>query len=132
MTGISPKIAKITATLFALAMFYGSICSASCVAGVCPNVEYHSKSHDCDQPSHHSHGQDDPNCTQHAHPPDSALKVSGITLLQNQSPTLLHATTEIALWNPLSTPQDIRQETHRRPQGVTTNTLPEQVSVLRI
>jgi hypothetical protein len=132
VTGASSKIAKITAVLFALAMFYGSICSATCLAGVCPNLEYHSNSHDCGQPSHHSHGQDDPNCTQHAHPPDFALKVSGIAPHHNQDATLLHATAEIAFWNELSRPQDIRQETHRRPPGIATNTLHEQASVLRI
>jgi hypothetical protein len=135
---VSPTRAKIVTLMFALAMLYGSICSVSCVAGVCPNLEQYSESHDCDQPSHHhshgphNHGQHDRDCKQHAHPPDFALKASGIALFQDQSATVLHAAMAIALSNQLPITQDILQKSHRRPPGVPKDTLDEQVSVLRI
>jgi hypothetical protein len=131
--------AKIVIVLFGLAMLYGSICSAACVAVVCPNLERYSESHHCDQPSHqHSHDQHDqgqhgPDCKQHAHPPDFALKASGMVAFQDQSATVLYAAAAIAsLLNPSPITQDILQESHRRPPGVSKNTLHEQVSVLRI
>ena len=135
---VSPTRAKIVTVMFALAMLYGSVCSASCVAGVCPNLEHYSESHDCDQPSqHHSHGHDGdgqhgPDCKQHAHPPDFALNVSGIAPFQDQSAAALHAAIVSALSNPLPITQDILRESHRRPPGVPKNTLQQQVSVLRV
>jgi hypothetical protein len=135
---VSPTRAKIVIVFFALAMVYGSICSVSCVAGVCPNLEHYSESHDCDQPSHHhshgphNHGQHDRDCKQHAHPPDFALKASGIAPFQDQSATVLHTAMAIALSNQLPIMQDILQKSHRRPPGVPKDTLDEQVSVLRI
>jgi hypothetical protein len=131
--------AKIVIVVFGLAMVYGSICSAVCVAGVCPNLEHYSESHSCDQPSHpHSHGQHDhgqhgPDCKQHAHPPDFALKASGIAPFEDQSASVRHAAAVIApLSNASPITQDILEESHRRPLGVPKNTLHEQVSVLRI
>jgi hypothetical protein len=136
---VNPTRAKILIVLFGLAMLYGSICSATCVAGVCPNLERYSESHDCDQTSHqHSHGQNDqgqhgPDCKQHAHPPDFALKGSGMAAFQDESATALHAAAAIAsLSNPSPVTQDILQEFHRTPPGVSKNTLHEQVFVLRI
>jgi hypothetical protein len=131
--------AKILIVLFALAMLYGSVCSASCVVGVCANLEHYSESHDCDQPSHHQsrgshdHGQHSPDCKQHSHPPDFALKASAIVPLQDQTATVLHAGAVLFFLSiPLATAQEILEESHRRPLGVPKNTLHEQVSVLRI
>jgi hypothetical protein len=121
-----------------LAMLYGSVCSASCVAGACPNLEHYSESHDCDQGTHHhSHGHDrdgqrSPDCKEHAHPPDFALNVSGIASFQGQSAATLHAAIVSALSIPLPIAQDILQESHRRRPGVPNHTLQQQVSVLRI
>jgi hypothetical protein len=136
---VKPTRTKIVIVLFGLAMLYGSICSAACVAGVCPNLERYSESHDCDQPSHqHSHGQNDqgqhgPDCKRHAHPPDFALKASVMAAFQDQSATVLHAAAAIAsLSNPSPVTQIILRESHRRPPGVSKNTLHEQVFVLRI
>ena len=70
---VSSTHAKIVTLMFALATLYGSVCSASCVAGVCPNFEHYSESHDCHQPGqHHSHGQDDHG----QHGPDCRIKAS--------------------------------------------------------
>jgi hypothetical protein len=135
---VSSTHAKIVTLMFALATLYGSVCSASCVAGVCPNFEHYSESHDCDQPGqHHSHGLDDhgqhgPDCKQHAHPPDFALNVSGIAPFQDQSVTALHPAILSALSNLFPTTQDIRQEFHRRLPGVPTNTLQQRAFVLRV
>jgi hypothetical protein len=135
---VSSTRAKIVTLMFALATLYGSVCSASCVAGVCPNLERYSDSHDCDQSAqHHSHGQNgqgqhDPNCKQHAHPPDFALNVSGIAPFQDQSVTALHPAISSALSNLFPTTQDIRQESHRRLPGVPKSTLQQQASVLRV
>jgi len=135
---ISSTSAKIVTLMFALAMLYGSVCSASCAAGVCPNLEHYPESHDCDQPAqHHSHGQNgqdqrDPNCKQHAHTPDFALNVSGITPFRDQSVTAFHSAMLSALSNSLSATQDVLQRSDRRPPGFPKNTLQNQISVLRV
>jgi hypothetical protein len=57
-----------------MAMFYASVCSASCAVGVCPQQTQRTAGHDCDQmPSHHSDSSghqtpDKPDCSQHRHP----------------------------------------------------------------
>lgn len=126
--------AKIVVALFALAMLYGSVCSASCLVGVCPNLAHYSESHDCDQLSHHhSHGQHDPDCRHHAQPPDFAPKTSGIAPFQDQSATVLQAGAALASFsNPSPITQAVLEEFHRRPRGVPKNTPLDQVSVLRI
>ena len=135
---VSPTCAKIVAVMFALAMLYGSVCSVSCVAGVCPNLERYSESHDCDQPSHHhsqghdSDGQHSPDCRQHAHPADFALNASGIAPFRDQSTTALHAATVFALSNPLPRMRDSFRGSLRRPSGFPKNNLQNQVSVLRV
>jgi len=136
---VSPMRAKIVTVMFALAMLYGSICSVSCVAGVCPNLEHYSESHDCDQPSHHhshgphNHGQHDRDCKQHTHPPDFALKASGIAPFQDHSTTLLDAAAAVAsVTDSLAITHDILQLSHRRPPNISTDNLHQQASVLRI
>lgn len=135
---VSPIRAKIVTVMFALAMLYGSVCSASCVAGVCPNLEDYSQSHDCDQGSQHSSqghdrdGQHSPYCKEHAHPPDFALNVSGTAPFQDQSAAALRAAIVSALSIPLPITQDVLQESHRRRPGLTKNNLQQQFSVLRI
>jgi len=136
---VSPARAKTTVVLFALAMIYGSMCSASCVAGVCPNLEHYSASHECDQPSHkHSngpegHGQHGPDCTQHVHPPEFALKAPGMGAFQVQGATVLKAgAVRASLSTPVAITEDIFQEFHRTPPSVDGQTLHQQVSVLRV
>jgi hypothetical protein len=133
--GVSPTRAQIVIVMFALAMVYGSICSASCVAGDCPNLEQYSEGHNCDQHSQgpHDHGQHGPACKQHGHPPDFVLKGSGIAPLQDQGASGLRAGAVLAsLTASLTITQDILRESYRRPPGVFKNTLHQQVSILRI
>ena len=59
---------------FTVAMFYSSVCSASCATGVCPDKVQQTSSHDCEQmPAHHA-GQsghpapESPDCSRHHHP----------------------------------------------------------------
>lgn len=65
---------RIVVALFTMAMFYASVCSASCAVGVCPDQVQRTASHDCEQmPAHHA-GQsghkapDSPDCSKHQHP----------------------------------------------------------------
>jgi hypothetical protein len=136
---VSPTRAKIVTMLFAVAMVYGSLCSGLCAAGVCPNLEHYSEGHDCDQPSHHhshgshNHGQHDPDCKQHAHPPDFALKASGMAPFQDHTATLLDAAAVLASVSaPVAINQNILQQSHRRPPDIFKDSLPQQASVLRI
>lgn len=62
------------AAVFTIAMFYASVCSASCAIGVCPDTVQQTSSHDCEQmPAHHA-GQsghkapESPDCLRHQHP----------------------------------------------------------------
>src|SRR5579871_299100 len=41
--------ARIVVTIFTVAMFYASVCSASCAIGVCPDKAPQTSGHDCDQ-----------------------------------------------------------------------------------
>jgi hypothetical protein len=60
--------------IFIVAVFYASVCSASCAIGVCPDQVQRTAGHDCDQmPSHHSAPtkQQSPanrDCSEHQHP----------------------------------------------------------------
>jgi hypothetical protein len=69
--------------VFTMAMFYASICSASCAAGVCPEQTKRTAGHDCDHtPSHHSDSSghpspDKPDCSQHQHPELFVAKSGG-------------------------------------------------------
>ena len=94
---VGPTRTKILISIFSLAMFYGSICSAACAAGFCPNLAHYSQSHDCNQPSqHHStgshhHDSKDPDCQQHAHPPDFAIKSAGLSQYRVNSATTIRS-----------------------------------------
>jgi len=132
---VSPTRAKIVIVLFAVAMVYGSVCSAMCVAGFCPNLERHA-GHDCDESSHHhphGHGQHGPDCTQHAHPPDFAVKTSGIAPFQDHAATLLAAAAVLeAFSTPLAINQDVLRLSHRRPLDISNDNLSQRAAVLRI
>jgi len=71
---IKASWARMVVAIFTMAMFYGSVCSASCAAGVCPDKVQQTTGHDCEKmPSHHSsqsghQSPDNPDCSQHQHP----------------------------------------------------------------
>lgn len=135
MITVSPTRAKIVIVFFAVAMVYGSVCSAMCVAGFCPNLERHSAGHDCDESSHHpqGHGQHGPDCTQHAHPPDFAVKTSGIAPFQDHAATLLGAAAVLeAFATPLAINQGVLQLSRRRPPDISEDDLYQRSAVLRI
>ena len=75
--------ARLIITIFTVAMFYASVCSASCGVGVCPEQTQRTGGHDCDQmPSHHSapsghQTPDKPDCSQHQHPELFVVKSAG-------------------------------------------------------
>jgi len=66
--------ARMIVAVFTMAMFYASVCSASCAVGLCPEQTQRTAGHDCDQmPSHHSDSSghqtpEKPDCSQHRHP----------------------------------------------------------------
>ena len=65
--------ARAIAAIFTIAMFYASVCSASCAIGVCPDQVQQTSSHDCDQMRTHHAGQsrhqapESPDCSKHQH-----------------------------------------------------------------
>jgi hypothetical protein len=80
---------RILAAVFAAAIFYASVCSTMCTAGVCPNGLQHSTPTDnCDQmPISHSHGPqknapDDRDCTMHHYPTVNIVRADNRAKLQ--------------------------------------------------
>jgi hypothetical protein len=75
--------ARLIIAVFTVAMFYASVCSASCGVGVCLEQTHRTAGHDCGQmPSHHSvpsghQAPDKPDCSQHQHPELFVLKSGG-------------------------------------------------------
>jgi len=136
---VGPARTQFIIVVFALAMLYGSVCSASCAAGVCLNLGDYSDSHHCDQLLHHhsygphDHGQHGPDCKRHAHPPDLALKGSATGPFQDRSMSVLQAGAVLAsLSTTRAITQDIHQASCRKPPSDSKSTLPQRVSVLRI
>lgn len=80
MIGRRTAHAQTVVAIFIVAMFYASVCSATCALGRCPNKVQHSDHHDCD---HHSsgsssHGPQKPDCSKHGHPSLSVVKADGV------------------------------------------------------
>ena len=75
--------ARMTVAVFTMAVFYASVCSASCAVGVCPEQTQRTSGHDCDQnPSHRSDSPGhqtpaEPDCSQHQHPELFVAKSGG-------------------------------------------------------
>lgn len=84
--------ARIVAAIFTVAMFYASVCSTMCAAGICPNELQHSASHDnCDQmPMGHSdypqkHVPENHDCSMHHHPNVNVVKADNLPQFQLSS-----------------------------------------------
>lgn len=80
---------RIVAVVFTIAMFYGSVCSTMCVAGICPNELQHSAGSDnCDQmPTGHSdfpqkHVPENHDCSMHHHPTVNIVKADNLPQFQ--------------------------------------------------
>jgi hypothetical protein len=100
-SGRAPLTA-IVAVVFLVTMSYGSVCSAMCAAGVCPNELQHSSDPDgCDQmPLDHSDGPQNhtthhPDCATHHHPNTNIVKADNVPQFQLASAG--HGTTNDAL-----------------------------------
>ena len=94
--------ARAIAAIFTIAMFYSSVCSASCAVGVCPDQVQRTASHDCDQmPAHHAghsghKAPESPDCSRHQHPTMVLTKSGEIAKVQ-LSVVQLSATTAVFL-----------------------------------
>jgi len=81
MRGLKTGRARIVTAVFTFAMFYASVCSTMCAAGICPNELQHSTSGDnCDQmPAGHpdcpqKHAPMNHDCAMHHHPTANIVK----------------------------------------------------------
>lgn len=130
--------ARIVATLFTVAVFYASVCSASCAVGVCPDRVQQTAGHDCDQmPPHHStpskhQNQDNPDCSEHQHPGLFVTKSAG---LQFQLSIVDHLSVSSATFSSgyrLSASFADSTPAEHAPPIVSSLPLYDQISVLRI
>jgi hypothetical protein len=131
--------ARMVVAIFTMAMFYASVCSASCAVGVCPDKVQQTTSHDCDQmPAHHSdqsrHGSpDNPDCSQHQHPGVLVAKTGNFSQFQLTALHSLHVSA--AASSPLvGLPAIFSQSaaSEHAPPIVSGVPVYEQISVLRI
>src|SRR5258708_18297282 len=97
--------ARLVVAIFTMAMFYASVCSASCAVGVCPEQRQRTGGHDCDHvPLHHSDSSrhqapDKPDCSQHQHPALFVTKSCG-DLPQFQMSVVDHLKAAAAAFSP--------------------------------
>lgn len=90
--------AKLTVVAFVLiTLVYGSVCSATCALGACPDAQ-NAATHDCDHnasaPAHQQTPQN-PDCPKHHHPTFDAVKTDALG--QSQLTGANHATADQAL-----------------------------------
>jgi hypothetical protein len=125
--------------IFTMAMFYASVCSASCAAGVCPDKVHQTAGHDCDQmPARHSdqsrhQSPDNPDCSQHQHSGLFVAKSGNFSQFQSNVVYPLNASA--AASSPVhSLPVIFTQSAAalHAPPIVSSVPLYEQISVLRI
>jgi len=83
--GSKTSRAQIVAAIFTVAMFYASVCSTMCAAGVCPDESQRSATTDnCDQmPRGHSdfpqkHMPENHDCSMHHHPAINIVKADNL------------------------------------------------------
>ena len=81
--------ARIVTVIFTVAMFYASVCSTMCAAGICPNELQHSASGgNCDQmPTGRSdypqkQAPENHDCSMHHHPIVNVVKASNLPQFQ--------------------------------------------------
>jgi hypothetical protein len=123
---------------FTVAMFYASVCSASCAIGVCPDQPQQTASHDCDQmPAHHA-GQsghkapESPDCSRHQHPNMLLAKSGEIAKVQLSVTDHLPATAVAISKHDLTVGLINREASDLAPPLSSNVPLYQQISVLRI
>jgi hypothetical protein len=132
--------ARLVLASFTMAMFYASVCSASCAVGVCPQQTQRTAGHDCDQmPSHHSDSSghqapDKPDCSQHQHPELFVTK-SGGDLPQFELSVVDHLNASAAVFSQVDSlsaifTRDVTSE--HAPPPASGVPLYDRISVLRI
>lgn len=132
--------ARMIVAVFTMAMFYASVCSASCAVGVCPEQTKRTAGHDCDQmPSHHSDSSghqtpDKPDCSQHQHPELFVAKSGGdLPQFQLNIVDHLHASTTTFLAQHGSPAVVSRTEaSEHAPPVVSSASLYDRIAILRI
>ena len=103
MMGSTTARARIVAAVFTVAMFYASVCSTMCAAGVCPNELRHSASGDaCNQmPAGHSdgtqkHAPENRDCSMHHHPTANIVQADNLPQFQLTSTGHINASDLLA------------------------------------
>ena len=123
--------ARAVVAVFTMAIFYASVCSASCAVGVCPEQAQRTTGHNCNQmPTHHT----TPDCSQHPHP-ELFLAKSGSDLPQFQ-PTVVDqlqaSTTSFLAQYGLLTGFNPTRAAEHAPPDVLSIPFYDRISVLRI
>jgi hypothetical protein len=124
--------------VFTMAMFYASVCTATCAIGVCPDEVQQTAGHDCDQASSHHSSQpghkapESPDCSKHAHPGVFVAKSGDVSQFQLSIVEHLQLSATA-----LGARHDLRLSTATRASGPAppfASKLPlhQQISVLRI
>ena len=132
--------ARMAVAVFTMAMFYASVCSASCAIGVCPEQTHRTSGHECNEiPSHHSDSSGHqtpakPDCSQHQHPELFVAK-SGGDLPQFQLSVVKHLNATAVAFSPvhgLSTIFTHEVTSENAPPPASGVPLYDRISVLRI
>jgi hypothetical protein len=136
---IKASWARMVVAIFTMAMFYASVCSASCAAGVCPDRVQQTTGHDCEKmPSDHSsqsghRSPDNPDCSQHQHPGLFVAKSGNFSQFQLSVADHLNAST-VAVSALHRLPRIFTHPAAFEHAPLTVSSVPpyEQISVLRI
>jgi hypothetical protein len=126
------------AAIFTMAVFYASVCSASCAMGVCPGQVQQKASHDCDRmPSHHSdqsrhHSSGNPDCSEHQHPGLFVPKSANLQLLLSVVDHLDASTADVSAVYRLPAVFLNPAAVENAPPVISSVPLYEQISVLRL
>jgi hypothetical protein len=137
--GIKANWARVVVAIFTMAVFYGSVCSATCAIGFCPNQVQQTAGHDCDDTSSHPSHQsgrntpDKPDCSQHQHPGLFVTKSGDFS--QFQLSVTSHPEVSAAAFpavSPLIEASVQAEASDHAPPVVSSLPLYQQISVLRV
>lgn len=134
---VKASLARTVAAIFTMAVFYASVCTASCAAGFCPYQTQQTSGHACESAAphhaHHSSKPDKPDCSKHAHPSPFFVKSAGIARLELTVSTYVRAPVLSALPRNLSAPDLTASDgSDHAPPPVSSIPLYHQISILRI
>ncbi len=130
--------ARMVVAVFTMAMFYASVCTATCAIGVCPNEVQQTASHECDHASSHHSSQpghkapESPDCSKHAHPGVFVAKSGEVSQFQLSIVGHLQLSAATVSFGDDQRPSTATRSSDPAPPFASKLPLHQQISVLRI